>query len=228
MKPSLRISLTILLTVVVGTPAMALTTPQEPWNALNPADELNLYEIYNAVYGTAYTSNADLDALQVNMETFNVALGSSMTLEAQARYAGSTEHFGHYQPTGGGAVSETEVFHVTDSGLISGVSASISPSGPFGFYLTAEGRRADGNHWFSEDARNGGEEHFLVYQSPIAGQYFLAWEDLAFWQPSDRDYQDLVLTLQLGGPVVPEPATLLLLGLGLAGMTVARVRYHKA
>jgi hypothetical protein len=37
----------------------------------------------------------------------------------------------------------------------------------------------------------------------------LAWEDLPFSSPSDKDYQDFVVEVS-----VPEPATICLLGLG--------------
>jgi hypothetical protein len=225
MKLTSRLLIGAVMALAAG-PAMALTTPQEPWDASNPSDELNLYEIYNAVYGTSFTSNADLDAFQVDMETFNLGNTISVTLEAEARYAGSTERFGWYEPTGGGPVTETELFHVTDSGLLTGYTATINPVADFGFFLTAVGGRANGNHWFSQDARNGGEEHFLVYSTPVAGQYLLAWEDLRL-RTSDLDFQDLVLTLDFG-PVIPEPATVLLFGMGIAGMAMARRRQSAA
>jgi hypothetical protein len=61
------------------------------------------------------------------------------------------------------------------------------------------------------------------YSANIIGNYLLAWEDLPF-SISDRDYNDFVLELHGVSPtmeplpVIPEPATVLLLGSGLAAM----------
>jgi hypothetical protein len=61
------------------------------------------------------------------------------------------------------------------------------------------------------------------FSANIIGNYLLAWEDLPFYI-SDRDYNDFVLELHGVSPitepmpVIPEPATVLLLGSGLAAM----------
>lgn len=216
------------LAVLCSTPAMALTTPNEPWNPALATDELNLYEIYNSLYGTVLTSNAELDAFQVDMETFTLGLADQVRVDARARFAGSTQRFGWYDATAPVASPDNLLYHVTDYGLLAGgeYSALISPPGEFGFFLNPVGGRAGGNLWFSEDAENGGQEHFLVYTTPLANTYFLAWEDLNLIR-SDEDYQDLVLELFLA-PVIPEPTSLLLLGIGIAGMLVARLRFHSA
>jgi len=145
---------------------------------------------------------------------------------AEARYAGAWQTFGYYQPTGGGPVAYTDLFTVGDDpgeyGLLGGVpSAMISPVGTFGFFdrMTFP---TGSNTWHSEDALNSDlMDHLLVFSTPTPNVYMLAWEDKpdGKW---DQDYQDLVVEVRLG--IIPEPATVLLMGIGIAGVVVRRFR----
>jgi hypothetical protein len=52
--------------------------------------------------------------------------------------------------------------------------------------------------------------------------YMFAWEDRIEGDPeADWDYQDMVI---LARPVIPEPSSVILMGLGIAGLVVRRMR----
>ena len=100
------------------------------------------------------------------------------------------------------------------------------------------------------------QDHLTVYQGkdidavqipPLAPgiwddhEYILAFEDLHSmhwgnqngindgypeWSDTDPDYTDFVVMVQSVGPVVPEPATLLLLGLGTILLRKRRLKEH--
>lgn len=210
-------------------PAMAVTTVSD---ILNPAEELDLYEIYNALYGTAFTSSGagQLETLQVNPdEVFNL-INPTADVQFVARFAGNEQRFGYYtasppsgDPTVSGGGVDGDFHHLFDAatttGLIldgTGVVATIGDS-PFALYLNTP--LNSGFTWFSQAALNSdAADHMVMYSiAGDPGKFMIAWEDLP---DHDWDYNDLVIEISF--IPIPEPSTIALMLIGLGGAAIRR------
>lgn len=118
---------------------------------------------------------------------------------------------------------------------------------PFGWYLNVNG----GTNYYSEASLNaGGFDHMMTFALPelkdaaiwvaVNGKstkmkfksdaYLLAWEDLPYsnGRLGDEDYDDMMYVVgRLEVAATPEPSTVLLLGLGIAGLGIVRARRMK-
>lgn len=214
--------------------------------------EASLFEIYNDRYGTSFTTNADLTGLQIDdSQLFSPDLApGGFTAQPIANWAFLTQNFGYYTvDEGTGDVTFVELFgDLNNIQTNPGAVVEFNPGDDFGFYNAAHlpesffapgefpgyeagefGTGSIGHTWYSEMVRHNEnygvvpiEDHMLFYSTPDPNVFLLAWEDLPFEHPeSGFDFNDLVVEIRLN-PIIPEPTSMALFGIGIAGFAAHR------
>lgn len=194
----------------------------------------DLFDAHNTIAGTGFTSNADMDQFFLEPDHPWQLFSSPGTVALIGLTASNTNSLGLYTDlaTGGGksvVLGPHSGFQI----LSPFEGATFSVAGPFGWYL-----QSNQTFYYSDSALNtGGWDHMVTYSLVhLAGvvitvdfgsgavsyqlsknAVLIGWEDLPFssGKLGDEDFDDMMYILD--SVSVPEPAMLLLLGIGLVG-----------
>lgn len=204
---------------------------------MNPNDEASLDQVLNKnIHDSGPRIDVSADQNPTAVFTHEANDGAVATMIIELANLAKVNTFGLYsygdtsnkvEIFAGSAKQGNQVqvsFLANGDVMVNNTVVAHNFSRDFGFYL-----QNNRNTWYTEDSKNGGEAHSLVYKGndltklKLPGQqpgtfnkddWIVAWEDLPHsW--SDKDYNDMVVMIQSivpAGPVcpvnpVPEPAT---------------------